>query len=156
MLTSYEWLSAHIHVFEGEPADVRRADADRQRRMLEPLARSAVFDQPGRALLVFGTRCVAFHACFSRFLRGYIGTSWRGAHHHRDAAPRPPEPPHRPPRVPSCRAFPQDQRRVGAPRRIWRVQRCHQPSQYVPLFISPTIPPQTLAHSGISYLAVPQ
>ena len=29
MLTSYDWLSARIHVFEGEPADVRLADADR-------------------------------------------------------------------------------------------------------------------------------
>ena len=86
MLTSYDWFSARIHVFEGEPADVRRADAGRQRRMHELLARSAVFDQPGRALLVYSTGYVVPCTHVFRLLRVRAVISWRVTHRHRDTA----------------------------------------------------------------------
>ena len=66
------------HLFEGEPAEARRTGAKRQRRIHELLAYSAVFDQPGRALLVFGTGYVVLHALVFRFLRVHVETSWRG------------------------------------------------------------------------------
>ena len=86
MLTSYDWFSARIHVFEGEPADVRRVVADRQRRMHELLARSAVFDQPGHALLVYSAGYVASCTHVFCLLRGRAGISWRVTRHHRDTA----------------------------------------------------------------------